>query len=175
MLAALPEPLAPEYVSELSLAVPAWMHSLAPVLAAGIVLLIDYGFPRHEYYHPQRSQGTLICHYRHRAHADALLWPGLQDITAHVDFTAVAEAAVAAGLQVAGFTSQAAFLLAAGLPALVEAEADATPARRAQLGQQLNLLVSPAEMGELFKVMALRKAVDVTPSGFSLQDRRGRL
>jgi len=103
--------LAPGFVSEINMTLAPWVAGIAALLERGAVLLSDYGSARHEHYHPQRSAGTLMCHYRHRAHDDPFLWPGLQDITAHVDFTAVAEAGVAAGLEVSGYTTQAHFLL----------------------------------------------------------------
>lgn len=104
-----------DYTSEINLLLPGWLASLGDSMISGLVLLIDYGFPCREYYHPDRSMGTLMCHYQHRAHSDPYFWPGLQDITAHVDFTAVAEAAVAAGFTVSGYTTQANFLLNCGL------------------------------------------------------------
>src|SRR5262249_15815962 len=107
-------PFPEHYESEINLALPSWMQAIADVLQQGLFLIIDYGFPRHEYYHPDRAMGTLMCHYRHVAHGDPFQFIGLQDITAHVDFTAVAESATAAGLAVAGFTHQANFLLSSG-------------------------------------------------------------
>jgi len=156
--------LAPGYVSEVGVIAEAWIRSM-------VVLLIDYGFPRQEFYHPQRTTGTLICHYRHRAHDDPLLWPGLQDITAHVDFTAIAEAGAAAGLSCLGFTSQAAFLLANGLEQDVP---DDLQARHAW-AMQVRTLTLPHEMGEFFKVMALGRGVEQPLRGFAIIDRRGRL
>ncbi len=174
-LARLPQlEFADGYESEINLRAEDWVHSLGDFLEQGVVLLIDYGFPRREYYHPQRSRGTLMCHYRHRAHDNALLLPGLQDITAHVDFTAVAEAALEAGLSVRGYTSQANFLLANGLTELLnEAQGDV----RQQLSQaaQVKRLTMPGEMGELFKVMALTRGWDRPLQGFALRDERGRL
>ncbi|MEK8017022.1 MAG: SAM-dependent methyltransferase, partial [Candidatus Parabeggiatoa sp.] len=107
------------YVSEMNLTLPAWIQAIAESLAAGLVLLIDYGFPSHEYYHPQRDQGTLMCHYQHQAHDNPLILIGIQDITAHVDFTAVGESAESADLQVSGYSNQANFLLACGLPEML--------------------------------------------------------
>ncbi len=161
------------YVSEVNLMIPGWLQAVADILSKGLILLIDYGFPRNEYYHPQRHQGTLMCHYRHYAHTEPLILVGLQDLTAHVDFTAVAEAAQAAGLQVAGYTSQANFLLACGLTGLLANYAgnDSTYLR---LAQQVKTLILPSEMGELFKVLALTRQLDIPLLGFE-RDERERL
>jgi SAM-dependent MidA family methyltransferase len=132
-------------------------------------LLIDYGFPRHEYYHPQRAMGTVMCHYRHRAHADPLWLPGLNDITAHVDFSAIAEAARCGGLQVLGYTSQARFLINCGLLDLLAEQTSA--ARSAQAMR----LLSEAEMGELLKVLAVGRDVPGALRGFRDGDRSHRL
>jgi len=162
------------YQSEINLAANAWVQSIADTLESGVVLLLDYGFPRHEYYHPERSAGTLMCHYRHRAHDDPFVYPGLQDITAHVDFTAIAEAAQASGLNVSGYTSQAYFLLSNGLTEIAEANAGN---ERDQLlyAQQIRTLTMPGEMGELFKVMALTKNYEFALTGFSMLDARHKL
>ena len=145
------------YRSEICPAQQAWMRTLADCMTAGVVLLLDYGFAAPEYYHPQRDQGTLMCHYRHRSHADPFLWPGLSDITAHVDFTALARAATAEGFSLVGYTSMAAFLLNAGLLdelADLPREPESFWFAQAQAVQQL---ISEAEMGELFKVIAFEK------------------
>ncbi len=162
------------YVSEMNLALPAWIQSVSDSLSAGMILLIDYGFPRHEYYHPQRNQGTLMCHYQHHAHDNPLILVGLQDMTAHVDFTAVAEAALSAGLSVSGYTNQANFLLACGLPELLSALNPDETKTYLQQTQQAKTLILPSEMGELFKVMALTKHLDMPLLGF-VQDDRVRL
>ena len=141
---------------------------------SGVVLFIDYGFPRAEFYHPQRNSGTLMCHYRQRAHGDPLILVGLQDITAHVDFTAIAEAGTGVGLDLLGYTSQAAFLIGCGLEDIM-ADPAMPDATRLRLANEINRLTSPAEMGELFKVMALGRGIGGPVRGFSLQDRRGRL
>lgn len=160
---------------ELNLNIPAWLSSISQCLNQGLVLLIDYGFPQHEYFHPDRTMGTLMCHYQHHAHTDPLILVGLQDITAHVDFTAVAESAVANNLQVAGFTTQAAFLLNCGLLNLIDQTPDDLRARL-DINQQINMLTSPAEMGELFKVIALTKHLtEINLLGFSQFDQRQRL
>jgi SAM-dependent MidA family methyltransferase len=167
--------VSPPYLSEVSPTVTAFTTSLAGCIEHGAALLIDYGFGRSEYYHPQRSGGTLMCHYRHRTHDDPFFLPGLQDITAHVDFTAVATAGVNAGCALAGYTTQAQFLLNCGITELLaqtpaEDTADYLP--RAAAVQKL---VSPAEMGELFKVIALSRGIEAPLLGFSEGDRTGRL
>ena len=163
------------YLSEISPGVNALVAGLAERIRRGAVFLIDYGFGRSEYYHPQRSGGTLMCHYRHRAHVDPFFLPGLQDITAHVDFTAVATAGVEAGCSLAGYTTQAQFLLNSGITDLlaqtpVERSAEYLPQAAA-----VQKLVSPAEMGELFKVLALSRGIDAPLLGFAEGDRVERL
>ncbi|HEY0634782.1 MAG TPA: SAM-dependent methyltransferase [Gammaproteobacteria bacterium] len=161
------------YRSELNSAAQEWVATLATTLAVGAILLIDYGFPRREYYHPQRGDGTLMCHYRHRAHGDPYRFIGLQDITAHVDFTAIAEAAQQHGLHVAGYASQASFLLASGL---LEMAGEACDTRtQMERANQIKRLVQTEEMGELFKVLALTRGIEGGLLGFALRDDRGRL
>lgn len=160
------------YQSEVNLYLPEWLQDCAQYLACGMMLIIDYGFPRAEYYHPDRFQGTLMCHHRHRSHPNPFVHIGDQDITAHVDFTLVAESAVQAGFAVSGFTSQASFLLANGLLDLIKNEDNRIQFRHQQAVKQLT---HPNEMGELFKVMALTKAWDDPLRGFQLQDRRASL
>ena len=160
------------YTSEINLAADAWIRSLADVLEAGMLLVLDYGFPRSEYYHPQRTAGSLMCHYRHHAHDDPFVWPGLQDVTAHVDFTAMAEAADAASLHVAGYTTQGAFLLACGI---TEALAEFDGFAQMRMAQGMKKLTLPHEMGELFKVMALTRDIEEPLKGFALHDMRARL
>jgi SAM-dependent MidA family methyltransferase len=162
------------YVSEMNLALPTWIQSVADSLAAGMVLLIDYGFPSREYYHPQRDQGTLMCHYRHHAHGNPLILIGLQDMTAHVNFTTLAEAAVAAGLHVSGYSNQANFLMACGLPELLSGLDPNDTQRYLLKTQAAKTLILPSEMGELFKVMALTRHLDRPLLGF-VRDERGRL
>ncbi len=157
------------YQSELSLLQPAWLQTLAACLHQGVILLIDYGYGRREYYRPERSQGTLMCFHQHHHQPDPLILVGEQDITAHVDFTLLAETAVDAGLQVAGYTTQAAFLLACGL---LEAPAPASAALHYQQNQAIKRLTMPAQMGEIIKVMGLRKNLDLPLVGFTLHDRR---
>ncbi|HVS24660.1 MAG TPA: SAM-dependent methyltransferase, partial [Gammaproteobacteria bacterium] len=171
---ALGAPLAEGFKSEIALALPAWLASVAAALDRGCMLFVDYGLPRREYYHPQRAAGTLICHYRQRAHADPFSYPGLQDITAWVDFSACADAARAAGLDVAGFTTQAQFLLAtlAAEPPGTGVDAAALRERSAQ-----KTLLLPGEMGERFKVLLLRKGETGAAAREPLpgRDLRGRL
>ena len=166
---ALIAPLPPGYRSELCPMLQPWIAALGAALGRGALLIIDYGLGRREYYHPQRSDGTLRCHFRHRAHEDPLLYPGLQDISAWVDFTRVAEAAADAALEVAGYCTQAAFLLASGIESDLTASGAAGHARLASQARQLLL---PGEMGETFKVMALTRGVDVPLRGFEYQDLR---
>jgi len=167
--------LAAGYVSEINMTLQPWLRGVADCLDRALLLLIDYGYPRSEYYHPQRSQGTLMCHYRHRAHADPLILPGLQDITAHVDFTAVAEAGVAAGLEVCGYTTQSWFLLDCGLEHLLQAAGPADTASYLRQAQQAKTLILPGEMGERFKCIGLTRGIDRPVPGFRMQDQRGRL
>jgi SAM-dependent MidA family methyltransferase len=164
--------LPPGHVSEICLAAGGLMASLARSLEHGVVLMLDYGFPRREYYHPQRAQGTLMCHYRHQAHADPLWYPGLQDITAHVDFTAVAEAAVGGGARLLGYASQATFLINCGITELLSAVSPHDAAAYLPLAAQAQKLLSPAEMGELFKAVAFGKRFDGPLLGFVRGDKR---
>lgn len=163
------------YTSEINFLAEAWVGSVADRLTEGMVLLVDYGFPRVEFYHPQRAGGTLMCHYRHRAHADPLIYVGLQDITAHVDFTAIAEAGCAAGLELLGYTSQAAFLLDCELEKIMAASDPDDVRTHLALTQQIKKLTLPQEMGELVKVIALGRGLDMPLAGFRQQDRRARL
>jgi len=159
------------YESELALAAPAWLRALGAALERGAILVIDYGFPRREYYHPQRSMGTLMCHYRHRAHGNPFLYPGLQDITAHVDFSALARAADESGLEVLGYAGLAQFLVNCGIADILGAEDATDVARYAPLAASAQLLLSPAEMGELFKVLAVGRGIDEPLPGFRQGDR----
>jgi len=162
------------YLSEISLAARAWAAEWGRILGKGMLLMIDYGFPRHEYYHPQRHQGTLMCHYRHHAHPDPFYLPGLQDLTVHVDFTAIIAAAHAAGLELLGYTNQGQFLLNCGmLDHLAKIPAD-TPAyfRASAAAAKLTM---PHEMGELFKVIAIGRGMDEDLLGFTHGDRSRRL
>ncbi len=166
------------YSSELNPAIDGWIAMLAESLRQGVVLLFDYGFPRHEYYHPQRTSGTLMCHYRHHSHGDPLSLVGIQDITAHVDFTAVAEATVAAEMDVLGYTTQANFLLGSGLTELMPIDnlnEEKLTKEQLKMNHEIQMLTSPAEMGELFKVIALGKDFGQPLSGFAFRDMRGKL
>ena len=159
------------YLSEISLAARGLIGSLCERLNKGVLLFIDYGFGAGEYYHPQRTQGTLMCHYRHHAHDDPFFLPGLQDITTHVDFTAVAESAIDSGAHLLGYTTQAYFLINCGITNLL-AESDPEKSRDyLPLSAQLQKLTSPAEMGELFKVMAMGKGVEEPLRGFVSGDK----
>jgi SAM-dependent MidA family methyltransferase len=164
-------PVSPEYLSEVSLAVPAFVNSLAQILRQGAVLMIDYGFGESEYYHPQRAEGTLMCHYRHQAHGDPFYLPGLQDITAHVDFSAVAAAAAESRLDLLGYTTQSSFLINCGIAELLGETSPEDVSAYFPLVSQAQRLLSPAEMGELFKVIALGKGISEPLSGFAAGDK----
>lgn len=156
------------YRSELCMRLPAWIASIAAPLTRGAILLIDYGLGRREYYHPERSQGTLICHYRHRAHADPFILPGLQDVSAWVDFSACADAGLTSGLAVAGYTTQGQFLLHGGAAQMLEALTDR---ERLLETQALKTLILPGEMGERFKLLLLSRSVTMDLPGRDLRDR----
>jgi len=160
--------LRPGYESEINLQLPSFIKSLEESLQQGLMLFIDYGFPRHEYYHLERSMGTLMCHYQQQAHGDPLILLGIQDITAHVDFTQLAEAGLNAGLELAGFLNQASFLINCGLSELMQ---NTTTNELLAVKQ----LILPTEMGELFKVMGFTKALDLRLKGFKEHDQRHRL
>lgn len=163
--------VAAPYVSEVGLAARALVHELAMRLQSGALLFIDYGFGRSEYYHPQRDLGTLMCHYRHRAHDDALRWPGLQDITSHVDFSAIAQAGTDGGLQLLGYATQAQFLINCGITELLALTPADDVAAYLPQAAAVHKLLSPAEMGELFKVIALGAGIDAPLRGFSQGDK----
>jgi SAM-dependent MidA family methyltransferase len=171
--AALDAPLVPGYASEVCLLADPWIASLAACLRRGALLLFDYGLPRRQYYHPDRTRGTLTCHFKHRLHFDPLIALGVQDITAWVDFTRVALAGHAAGLEVLGFGTQAGFLLGAGIEALLgQAEGAAAQSR---LASEARRLLMPGEMGEAFKLLALGRGLDAPLAGFRHQDLRDSL
>ncbi len=155
------------YTSEINLAVPALIQTLAATLSCGAMIFIDYGFPQREYYHPQRHMGTLRAHYRHHALDDPFWLPGLCDLTAHVDFSALAQAASQVGLQLAGYTSQASFLMNAGITELLMQTPPDNAAAYLPQANAVQRLISPAEMGELFKVIAFTRNLDLRWSGFA--------
>lgn len=162
------------YTSEIQLSLLPWMSALNACLEKGVMIFLDYGFSSQEYYHPQRNQGTLMCHYRHHAHPNPLAHIGLEDITAHVDFTALALSAHACQLELAGFTNQAAFLLGNGLLDLAQYAMQSTKTRFSA-SQQIQTLTAPHEMGELFKVIAFSKQYSAPLQGFSFLANRHRL
>jgi SAM-dependent MidA family methyltransferase len=164
--------LAPGYTTEIHLAAHAFVRTLAAALAHGVALLIDYGFPAREYYHPQRSAGTLMCHYRHHAHDDPFCLVGLQDITAHVDFSAIADAALQSGLDLLGYASQAQFLINCGITDVLAATPAENVAAYLPLAAQAQKLTSPAEMGELFKVIAFGRNHHAPLVGFASGSRQ---
>ena len=163
------------YTTEIHFAAHGLVRSLAERLTRGLLLFIDYGFPVSEYYHPQRSGGTLMCHYRHHAHTDPLCLPGLQDITAHIDFSALARVAAETGLDVLGYTQQARFLMNCGLLEALAAYDPNDVARYAPACAAAQKLLSPAEMGELFKVIAFGRGIEPPLLGFRSGDRSGLL
>jgi len=167
--------LPPGYVSEISLVASGWVQSIASLLEAGVILLIDYGYAAAGYYHPRRNGGTLMCHYRHRAHDDPFVYPGLQDITAHVDFTAIAEAAVSVGLDVRGYNTQGFFLLGNDITGLAQSFDELDEQQQVLQAQQMRTLTLPAEMGERFKVIALARDYHQPLRGFAMQDLRHQL
>jgi SAM-dependent MidA family methyltransferase len=163
------------YRSEFNPSLDGWLAALFDIAERAIILLIDYGYSETEYYHPDRSQGTLMCYYQHKAHGDFTRWPGLQDITAFVNFTDVAYNAVDAGLDVSGYTTQAAFLLSNGLSDLHESQVTDDIQQQVKLSQQIKTLTLPSEMVERFKVLALTKNYEEPITGFSMLDLRNRL
>jgi SAM-dependent MidA family methyltransferase len=163
------------YISEINLRQGAWLKMLFQAMGQGVVLLIDYGYSSVEYYHPQRNQGTLMCHYRHRAHSDPFRWIGIQDITSQVDFTAAARVALESGFRLGGYTTQAHFLLANGLDTLLAESDPQDVARHMALMQGVKRLTLPSEMGERFKVLGLLKNLQVNLQGFALRDMCERL
>ncbi|MCU7939543.1 MAG: SAM-dependent methyltransferase [gamma proteobacterium symbiont of Bathyaustriella thionipta] len=163
------------YITEVNLQAIDWIKSIAEILTAGAILLVDYGYTATEYYHPQRSMGTLMCHYQHHRHDDPFYLPGLQDITAHIDFSGIAHAANDSGLNVSGFTTQAHFLMAGGL---VELTKDLDPddiVHFTEIARQIKMLTLPEEMGELFKVILLAKDKTLSLPAFKFQNFQDRL
>lgn len=162
------------YCTEVNLAAEDWLQGVSEKMQGGYILLVDYGYSQHEYYHPQRKDGTLMCHYRHRAHDDPFVYPGLQDLTAHVDFTAIADAALEANLKVRGYTTQAFFLMDNDLAGLAAVEDSNDVEQQLQMATQVRRLTLPQEMGESFKVILLSKNRQEMLPGF-MHDMRDRL
>lgn len=172
---ALGAPLPDGYRSEVLPQLPYWVQAIGGLLKQGAMLFIDYGYPRREFYLPERDDGTLVCHYRHRAHGDPFFLPGLQDITAFVDFTALAESGVGAGFDYAGYCSQSSFLIANGLPQrIAEAEAIVDDVTRHRRLNEIRKLTLPGEMGERFQVMGFTRDVDLS-AAFAFGDLSRRL
>lgn len=160
-----------DYLTEQHEAANAFVRTVCQILQRGALLLIDYGFPSHEYYHPQRNTGTLMCHYRHHAHTDPFFYPGLQDITAHVEFSGIAQAALETGVDLLGYTSQARFLINCGITELLAQFDSNDPQQFLPATNAVQKLLSEAEMGELFKVIGFSRGIDNGLSGFSHGDR----
>ena len=171
----LPAQLPGPYRTEINLRAGAWMRSISGILKQGVMLLIDYGYPRHEYYHPQRDRGALLCHYRHRSHEDPFYYPGLQDITASVDFSALAQAAPENGLRLAGYTSQAHFLIGCGLAELAASAQNGSGHPDPAVTGQVKRLTLPGEMGERFKAIAFTRNFTEPLMGFQFIDQQDKL
>lgn len=163
------------HIGEINVRAEALIASIGGILQAGMLLILDYGDPATQLYHPQRAGGTLRCFYRHRVHDDPFLWPGLQDITAHVDFTALALAGDEASLELAGFTSQAQFLINCGILDALQATGEPGSSTYLQAANALNRLLHPAEMGEMVKAIAWTKGIDRLPLGFQAGNKIHRL
>ena len=164
-----------DYITEINLYADHWIKSIGDILESGALLLIDYGYTAKEYYHPQRTMGTLMCHYQHHRHDDPFYLPGIQDITAHVNFSSIAQTAGQSGFDIGGFTTQAHFLMAGGL---VELTKDLDPddiLHFTETARQIKMLTLPEEMGELFKVLLLVKGKKLSLSAFQFKDFRQRL
>jgi len=163
------------FTSEINIELSAWLESIASKLNNGVMLLFDYGYPAKDYYHPQRYTGTLQCYYRHHVHDDPFYMPGLQDITASVDFTCLAEATHNIDLRVAGFTTQSSFLIANGLDDIINTLDNSNSKQQSINAQAIRTLTMPGEMGERIKVMALTRNCNVPLQGFTSMDQRARL
>ncbi|MCP4999677.1 MAG: SAM-dependent methyltransferase, partial [Hyphomicrobiales bacterium] len=157
--------------SEVSLAAPSWIADLARSLRHGAAFVFDYGVSRREYYARDRTDGWLRCHFRHHAHNNPLILPGIQDLTAWVDFTAIASAALAGGLDILGYQTQSHFLMGGGLEIEMQGFAELPVAKQLELSGQIKTLTLPGEMGENFKCMALGRGEIGTPSAFHFADR----
>ena len=164
------ETLASSYTSEINPHITPWIHSVSDSLKKGVILLIDYGYTRKEYYQPDRSMGTLLCYYQHRMHDNYLYYPGLQDITSNVDFTAIAEAADNTDLSILGFASQSTFLVGCGLENHLMQVLEKSPDSQYHLAQQVRTLSLPSEMGERFKVIAMGRDINKELIGFTMAD-----
>ena len=171
----LPGPLPEPFETEMNLRVDAWVRSVSAVLEQGVMLLIDYGYPRYEFYHPQRDRGTLLCHYRHRSHDNPFFYPGLQDITASVDFTALAQSAMENGMQLAGYTSQAHFLIGCGLAEIAASAQNGAGHPDPAVSGQVKRLTLPGEMGERFKAIAFTRNFTEPLMGFQFIDQQDKL
>lgn len=163
------------YTSEINIDIQPFINSFSDCIKQGIIIIADYGYPRQDYYHPQRINGTLLCHYRHRVHNDPFFNPGLQDITSSVNFTCLAEAAVNAGLDVCGYTTQAHFLMSCGLEEYIKQLEDGDLSNNAMLSGQIRQLTMPGAMGERFKFIALSKNLNLPLLGFQFVDLRAKL
>jgi SAM-dependent MidA family methyltransferase len=159
------------FTSEVSLSAPGWVSDIVAALQEGVAFLFDYGVSRRDYYAPDRTDGWLRCHFRHHAHNDPLIFPGIQDITAWVDFTALAEAANNAGADIAGYVNQAQFLLGGGLQLELQHMMQSPRERQIELSSQVKLLTLPGEMGENFKCLGLSRGTVAQPSAFTTADR----
>lgn len=167
------------YVSEINFNAEDWLASMADKLNKGVILLIDYGYPQHEYYHPERNEGTLNCFYRHRHHSNPFLYPGLQDLTSHVDFTAIADSGINNNLSLLGYTTQSHFLFGAGIAQLAEARTecfdDDNIVAQIELANEVKKLTMPYEMGEVVKAIGFSKNCNVTLEAFQFKDMRDHL
>lgn len=167
------------FVSEINFNAEDWLTSIAEKLDKGIIILIDYGYPQHEYYHPQRNEGTLNCFYRHRHHSNPFLYPGLQDLTAHIDFTAIADSGINSGLNLLGYTTQSHFLFGAGIAQLAEKRsenvADDNIVAQIEMANEVKKLTMPYEMGEVVKVIGFSKNCDLALEAFHFKDMRDHL
>ncbi len=172
LLSTLPEPLPHPYRSEFQPELPAWLDAVAGQMRRGLALFSDYGYPRREFYLPERRNGTLMCHYRHRSHDNPLILPGLQDITASVDFTALAAAGTSVGFELSGYTTQAQFLLSSGLSEMLERANELPQMERVRLNNQAKRLVMPSEMGERFQFLGLQRGLLTQLPVFALDHRR---
>lgn len=167
------------FISEINFNAEDWLELIAGKLNAGIIILIDYGYPRHEYYHPERNKGTLNCFYRHRHHGNPFIYPGLQDLTAHIDFTAIADAGINNSLSLIGYTSQSSFLFGAGIAHLAEMRsekfADDNIMSQIEMANEVKKLTMPYEMGEIVKVIGFSKNCTITLEAFHFKDMRDHL